>query len=416
MTDQPNVTTSCDTLPSGTLAVEQAQARVLDSIQALRDTETLPLMQAAGRILAEPARAQMQVPPHTNSAMDGYALRHADSGASLHVIGTAFAGHPFTGTVQAGECVRIMTGAVLPAGADSVVMQENVQRDGDTIRLSGTLKRGENVRYAGEDSQPGDILLEAGRKLNAADLGMLASQGISTVTVWRRVRVAFCSTGDELTPLGMPLQPGQIYDSNRYTLHAMLQTLDVDMIDMGIIRDTPQAVEQAFQQATLTADVLITSGGVSVGEADYVSDTLQRLGQVNFWKIAFKPGKPLAFGTLGDCLFFGLPGNPVSVMVTFLLFVRPAILTLRGESVPLIPEYPAICDTPLKKAPGRKDYQRGIAERDSTGQWHVRTTGNQGSHVLRSMSQANCFIVLPLEWGNVAAGTSVTIIPFEGLM
>ncbi|SDZ94001.1 molybdopterin molybdochelatase [Thiothrix caldifontis] len=416
MTDQPNVTTSCDTLPSGTLAVEQAQARVLDSIQALRDTETLPLMQAAGRILAEPARAQMQVPPHTNSAMDGYALRHADSGASLHVIGTAFAGHPFTGTVQAGECVRIMTGAVLPAGADSVVMQENVQRDGDTIRLSGTLKRGENVRYAGEDSQPGDILLEAGRKLNAADLGMLASQGISTVTVWRRVRVAFCSTGDELTPLGMPLQPGQIYDSNRYTLHAMLQTLDVDMIDMGIIRDTPQAVEQAFQQATLTADVLITSGGVSVGEADYVSDTLQRLGQVNFWKIAFKPGKPLAFGTLGDCLFFGLPGNPVSVMVTFLLFVRPAILTLRGESVPLVPEYPAICDTPLKKAPGRKDYQRGIAERDSTGQWHVRTTGNQGSHVLRSMSQANCFIVLPLEWGNVAAGTSVTIIPFEGLM
>jgi molybdopterin molybdotransferase len=363
-------------------------------------------------------QAQLLVPPHNNSAMDGYAIRHADLAAhpTLRVVGSAFAGHPFEGTLQAGECVRIMTGAVVPTDVDSVAMQEKVQRDGDTIQLTGTLKHGENVRYAGEDSRPGDTLLEAGRKLNAADIGLLASQGIGTVTVLRRLRVAFCSTGDELKGIGETLQPGDIYDSNRYTLNALLQKLDVGIIDMGVVRDTPEAVETAFTQAKLTADVFITSGGVSVGEADYVTATLTRLGQVNFWKVAFKPGKPLAAGTLGDCLFFGLPGNPVSVMVTFLLFVRPAILKRAGEALPLVPEYTAICDTPLKKSPGRKDYQRGICQRDSAGQWRVSSTGNQGSHVLRSMSQANCFIVLPLEWGKVEAGTAVTIIPFDGLM
>lgn len=411
-------TISCDTMPQGTLSVEQAQARILESIKPLKDAEDVELLQAAGRILAGPVHAQMNVPPHTNSAMDGYALRHADlvDGVVLKVVGSAFAGRPFTGVVQAGECVRIMTGAVLPAGADTIVMQENVQRDGDAIRLSGTFKQGENVRHAGEDSKVGDLLLPAGHKLNAADIGLLASQGIAKVAVIRRLRVAFCSTGDELKIPGDTLQPGDIYDSNRYILHTLLQKLDVEMFNLGVVRDTRESVEMAFRHARDMADVFITSGGVSVGEADYVSDTLQRMGQVNFWKIAFKPGKPLAFGTLGDCLFFGLPGNPVSVMATFLLFVRPAILALCGETLPLVPEYTAICDTPLKKAPGRKDYQRGICERDGSGQWRVRSTGNQGSHVLRSMSQANCFIVLPLEWGNVEAGTPVTIIPFEGLM
>ena len=418
MTDTKLAPVSCDTLPPGTLSVEQAQTRIFDSISRIEASERVSLWQAQGRILAQVVTAPLDVPPHRNSAMDGYALRHADiaAGLPLKVIGTAFAGRPFNGAVQPGECVRIMTGAVVPEGTDSVVMQEHVQRTGDSIQISGTLKAGENVRHPGEDMRCGDAVLVNGRKLNAADLGLLASLGIGEVDVLRRPRVAFCSTGDELKSIGETLQPGDIYDSNRYTLYGLLQKLDVEIIDLGTVRDTPEAVEHAFQQAMQRADVLITSGGVSVGEADYVAATLQRLGQVNFWKIAMKPGKPLAVGTLGNTLFFGLPGNPVAVMATFLLFVRPAILLMRSETLPRTPEYSAICDTPLKKVPGRKDYQRGICQQDANGQWHVSSTGGQGSHQLRSMSQANCFIALPLESGNCAAGCNVTIIPFDGLL
>ncbi|WP_308873016.1 molybdopterin molybdotransferase MoeA [Thiothrix subterranea] len=384
----------------------------------MQASESVTLWQAQGRILAETVCAPLDVPPHRNSAMDGYALRYADlaSEKPLHLVGASFAGRPFAGEVQPGECVRIMTGAVVPDGTDSVVMQENVQRDGDHIRITSSLMHGENVRHPGEDMRTGDTVLDAGRKLNAADLGLLASLGISDAKVLRRPRVAFCSTGDELKSIGEPLQPGDIYDSNRYTLYGLLQNLDVEIIDLGVVRDTPEAVEHAFQQAMQQADVFITSGGASVGEADYVTSTLERLGQVNFWKIAMKPGKPLAFGTLGECVFFGLPGNPVSVMATFMLFVRPAILRLRGESLPTVPEYTALCTTPLKKVPGRTDYQRGICERDAQGQWQVRSTGGQGSHILRSMSQANCFIALPREMGNLEAGATVTIIPFEGFL
>ncbi|MEB4590168.1 gephyrin-like molybdotransferase Glp [Candidatus Thiothrix sp. Deng01] len=409
---------SCDAPAAGVLTQEQAQERILAAISPLQACERVGLRQASGRILAHGLTARIAVPPHRNSAMDGYALRHADlaSGQMLRVIGSSFAGHPFSGTVQAGECVRIMTGAVAPEGADSVVMQENVQRDGDSIRVLSKVKPGEHIRHPGEDLQPGDAMLAAGRKLNAADLGLLASQGFSEVDVIRRPRVAFCSTGDELKGIGETLQTGEIYDSNRYTLYGMLQQLDVDIIDMGVARDTPAAVEHTFRQASQMADIFITSGGVSVGEADFVTATLRQLGQVDFWKIAIKPGKPLAFGTLGNCCFFGLPGNPVSVMATFILFVRPAILRMRGESLPVTPEFPAICETPLKKAPGRKDFQRGVCERDANGQWRVRSTGGQGSHILRSMSQANCFIALPQEWGNVEAGATVPIIPFAGLL
>lgn len=415
-----NLTNSAatDAMPNPHISVEQAQIRILENITPLQTTEQVKLWDAQGRILAQKITAPLDVPPHRNSAMDGYALRHADiaAGLPLKVIGTAFAGRPFSGTVQPGECVRIMTGAVVPDGADSVVMQENVQREADFIRISQPLTLGENVRYPGEDMRQGDKILDVGHKLNAADLGLLASLGIGEVTVLRRPRVAFCSTGDELKNIGETLQPGDIYDSNRYILHGLLQKLDVEIIDLGVVRDDPLAVEAAFTQALQQADLFITSGGVSVGEADYVTETLRRLGQVNFWKIAMKPGKPLTFGQLDKTIFFGLPGNPVSAMATFLLFVRPAILRLRGENIPLVPEYPAICDTPLKKVPGRKDYQRGICTRDSNGQWRVRSTGGQGSHQLRSMSQANCFIALPLEWGNVEAGTTVTIIPFDGLL
>lgn len=412
------MTHTCDLLPPGILSVEQAQTHILGSVTGLQASEAVTLWQAQGRILAQTVCAPLDVPPHRNSAMDGYALRHADlaSDKPLQVVGASFAGRPFAGDVQPGECVRIMTGAVVPDGADSVVMQENVQRDGNSIRITSSLTCGENVRHPGEDMRTGDTVLDAGRKLNAADLGLLASLGISDVRVLRRPRVAFCSTGDELKSIGETLQPGDIYDSNRYTLYGLLQNLDVEIIDLGVVRDTPEAVEYAFQQAMQQADVFITSGGASVGEADYVTSTLERLGQVNFWKIAMKPGKPLAFGTLGECVFFGLPGNPVSVMVTFMLFVRPAILRLRGESLPTVPEYTALCTTPLKKVPGRTDYQRGICERDAHGQWQVRSTGGQGSHILRSMSQANCFIALPREAGNLEAGAAVTIIPFEGFL
>jgi molybdopterin molybdotransferase len=418
--NQPTATEiTCDTLPTSTLTVEQAQNRILATIQPLNVSELVGLMQATGRILGTAISANLDVPPYTNSAMDGYALRYADVATHTHlsVIGTALAGHPFTGTVQAGECVRVMTGAMLPTGADTVVMQENVTRQTDQIQIIGKLKQADNVRYTAEDIRAGSQLLPAGRPLNAADIGLLASQGIAEVAVLRKPKVAFCSTGDELQGLGQALQAGQIYDSNRYTLNALLQALDVEIIDLGVVRDKPAAVAQVFQQASEIADVFITSGGVSVGEADYVTDTLKRMGEVNFWKIAFKPGKPLTFGKLNEtCWFLGLPGNPVSVMVTFLLFARPAILKLRGETAPLLPEYQAICTSKLKKSPGRKDYQRGICQQDSQGQWTVQTTGNQGSHVLTSMSQANCFIVLPLESGSVEAGSTVTIIPFSEVM
>lgn len=414
---QPAV--SCDTPSPGTLTIEQAQAHILGAITALQETRLVSLWDAQGRILGQTVNAPLDVPPHRNSAMDGYAVRHADlaDGQTLQVIGSSFAGHPFAGKMQAGECVRIMTGAVVPEGADTVVMQENVHRKDDSIQVvSGVPRAGANVRHPGEDMHAGDTVLEPGHKLNAADLGLLASLGIGTVEVLRRPRVAFCSTGDELRGVGETLEVGQIYDSNRYTLFGLLQKLDVDIINLGVVRDTPEAVEGAFRQALEQADVFITTGGVSVGEADYVTDTLRRLGEVNFWKIAMKPGKPLAFGKLGDCFFFGLPGNPVSVMATFLLAARPAILKLRGEALPLTPEYTAICETSLKKSPGRKDFQRGICQRDASGQWRVSTTGGQGSHILRSMSKANCFIALPLEWGNVEAGSAVTIMPFEGLL
>lgn len=411
-------TAATDAMPNSPISVEQAQTYILANVTPLQTSEQVKLWDAQGRILAQTITAPLDVPPHRNAAMDGYALRHTDIAARLplKVIGTAFAGRPFNGAVQPGECIRIMTGAVVPQGADSVVMQENVQRETDAIRISQPLTLGENVRHPGEDMHQGDVILDVGHKLNAADLGLLASLGIGEATVLRRPRVAFCSTGDELKSIGEALQPGDIYDSNRYVLYGLLQKLDVEIIDLGVVRDNPMAVEAAFTQALQQADLFITSGGVSVGEADYVTETLRHLGQVNFWKVAMKPGKPLTFGQLGKTVFFGLPGNPVSVMATFLLFVRPAILRLRGESIPVVPEHPAICDTPLKKVAGRKDYQRGICTRDSNGQWRVCSTGGQGSHQLRSMSQANCFIALPLEWGNVDAGTTVTIIPFDGLL
>ncbi|HPY40005.1 MAG TPA: molybdopterin molybdotransferase MoeA [Thiolinea sp.] len=407
---------SCDVLPASILTVEQAQERILSSVQAITATESVSLLAGCSRILATDVYAGFDVPPHRNSSMDGYAFAQASltKATSLKQVGIAWAGRPYLDQVELGKCVRIMTGACLPEGTDTVVMQENTRQQALQITLQTPTQLGENVRYPGDDFKQGELLLEAGRKLTAADLGLLASLGLTQVQVLRKPKIAICSTGDELRPLGSTLQAGDIYDTNRYTLHALLQALNVEVLDLGIIPDQPAAIEQAFLHASQQADVLITTGGVSVGDADFVTSTLQKLGEVNIWKIAMKPGKPLAQGKLGECLFFGLPGNPVSTMATFLIFVRPAILKLAGANTAQPITQLATTLTDLKKTPGRKDYQRGIYTLTSNG-LQVRSTGKQDSHLLRSMSQANCFIVLEREWGDMAAGSQVSILPFDQL-
>lgn len=384
------------------------------------DTEYIPLPGALGRILRTDVIAPCDIPRHPNSAMDGYAVIARDFDAnhemSMKIVGASFAGHPFEGTIKPGECARIMTGAIIPAGADSVVMQEQVQASDGEIRFQGTLEVGNNVRAAGEDLRAGARILDQGKTLGAADIGLMASLGIAEVEVSRRPKVAFFSTGDELRTVEQTLLPGQQYDSNRYTIRAMLERIGAEAIDLGIVEDQPQAVENAFQAASSRADVVITSGGVSVGEADYVKQTLEKIGRVDFWKIAIKPGKPLAFGHLDDALFFGLPGNPVSAMVTFLLVARPALLKMMGASKIEPLKLRATTTTPLTKQPGRAEFQRGIFTSHEDGSVTVASTGPQGSGILSSMSQANCFINLSLDSANVAAGESVEIWPLWDLM
>jgi molybdopterin molybdotransferase len=315
--------------------------------------------------------------------------------------------------------VRIFTGAVMPPGADTVVMQERATEVQGGVRIAAGAvgKAGQNRRFAGEDLKRGAVVFAAGQPVHPAELGMIASLGINEVAVYRRLRVAFFSTGDELVSIGTPLREGQIYDSNRYTIHGMLTRLGCDAIDMGVVPDVPEALEHAFAAAAASADVVITSGGVSVGEADYVKQLLDRLGEVVFWKIAMKPGRPLAYGRIGGAHFFGLPGNPVSVMVTFYQFVREALCILQGQrNVAPVPAFRATLASPIRKAPGRTEFQRGVLAPDAAGAWTVRTTGDQGSGILSSMSQANCFIVLPADCGNVAAGESVEVQPLAGLV
>lgn len=402
------------------LSVAQALDYIRASLKPVPGFEQRALRDGLGRVLATDISSPLDVPPHANSAMDGYALRAADlprdGETALQLIGTALAGHPYSGHVGAGQCVRIMTGAKLPAGADTVVMQEDVRREGETIYVGSDHRQGAHVRQPGEDIATGQIVLSAGRQLTPADLGLLASLGVAEVKVMRRLRVAFFSTGDELRSLGETLEEGQIYDSNRYTLYGMLQRLGVEIIDMGVIRDRREDIAAAFRQGAAAADVLLTSGGVSVGDADYVKETLETLGKVSFWKIAMKPGKPLAFGLLGNTVFFGLPGNPVSSMATFYQIVQPALYQLMGQTAqqPLRLRVP--CVTQLKKSPGRADYQRGILQYDAAGQLTVRSSGPQGSHVLSSMSRANCFIILPAESGDVETGNLVEVQPFAGLI
>lgn len=409
----------------GALPVGKAQEFIARFVPRVTAVERVALRAALGRVLAQDIVSPIDVPAHDNSAMDGYALRGgdllADGPTRLRIAGTGLAGQQFDGQAGAGQCVRIMTGAVMPAGLDTVVPQEFVGVEGDEIIVPpGAVRPGDNRRLRGEDLGRGRPALSAGKLLRPADLGLIASLGQGEVPVWRRLRVAFFSTGDELRSIGEPLDPGCVYDSNRYTLYGMLQRLGVELLDLGVVRDEPQALEAAFRCAAESADAIITSGGVSVGEADFTKQMMARLGEVAFWRIAMRPGRPMAFGRIRsgahEAVLFGLPGNPVAVMVTFYAFVREALLTMSGATCAPLPLLRARSAAPLRKKPGRTEYQRGIVTRSADGEWEVRITGSQGSGILRSMSEANGLVVLHHDQGSVAAGDWVDVIPFDGLV
>lgn len=397
------------------MSVTHARQFIKQFLSPVHEAETLPVRESLGRVLAEDIVSPSNVPNHNNSAMDGFAFKFSANLKTLKIIGTAFAGQPFMDNLNAGECVKIMTGAVIPAGADTVVMQERIAIKSDRITLLEETKQGANVRLAGEDLRIGQTVLSKGHIMKPADLGLVASLGIAEVPVYRKLKVAFFSTGDELVGVGNPLQEGQVYDSNRYTLYGMLSRLGAQISDLGNVPDDPSQLEETLLQAAQNNDVVITSGGVSVGEADYMKALLARHGQVLFWKMNMKPGRPLAYGKIAGAHYFGLPGNPVATMVTFYQFVREALLMLQGATAKPLPMLMVECTEPIKKATGRTEFQRGVLY-DDAGVWKVKPTGNQGSGILSSMSAANCFIVLDEATGNCAAGELVKVQVLEGLI
>jgi molybdopterin molybdotransferase len=404
------------------LPVAKANEVIRGFVKPVAGIEKLPVRAALGRVLAKDIVSPIDVPSHDNSAMDGYAVRSRDLIAgevTLIEIGTAYAGKTFAGEVRSGECVRVMTGAVMPAGTDTVVIQEAVTAEGRRIAIPPGQEAGQNRRLAGEDLRKGKPALYAGRMLRPADIGLIASLGIGEVSVRRKLKVAFFSTGDELVSVGKKLKAGEVYDSNRYTLWGMLQRLGCEVIDLGVVHDDPKKLEAAFRRAAAGADAVVTSGGVSVGEADFTKQMMAKLGEVVFWKIAMRPGRPMAFGRVrarGKSAFlFGLPGNPVAVMVTFYHFVRGALLTMMGRSDTDLPLLRVKAGTAMRKKPGRTEYQRGILELKDK-EWSVRLTGAQGSGILRSMSEANCFVVLGHEQGSVNAGDYVEVMVMDGLV
>jgi molybdopterin molybdotransferase len=386
----------------------------------VHDSESVDIFAALGRVTAQDVISPLNVPPHDNSAMDGFAfdgaqLRDAQS-LSLKVVGTALAGKAWAGTVKAGECLKIMTGAIMPEGLNTVVPQELCQiTASETIEITASLlKSGDNRRLCGEDIMQGHAALLKGALITPAAAGLLASLGVPNVLVVRRLRVAYFSTGDEILSLGEAPREGAVYDSNRYTVHGMLQALGCEMIDMGVVKDIPELLEQAFNKAAEQADAIITSGGVSVGEADFTKAMMKKLGDVVFWKIAMRPGRPMAVGRIQkgqrSAVLFGLPGNPVAVMVTFLAFVKPALLKMIGCTAAPLPMLRARTQEVLRKKPGRTEYQRGIVSRNAQGELQVITTGNQGSGVLSSMVQANGLIVLSHQQGTAQLGDWVDVL------
>ncbi|RZJ25495.1 MAG: molybdopterin molybdenumtransferase MoeA [Haliea sp.] len=404
-------------LPAG--AVNDFLARL---VQPVEGTDQVGIFDALGRVLAQDIVSPVSVPPHDNSAMDGYAFDGAQLAAGvalqLEVMGTALAGKAWQGSVGPGQCVKIMTGAIMPAGLDTVVPQEFTQAaaDGRITVPAGLLAPGDNRRYKGEDLQEGIAALQKGERLTPAGCGLVASLGIKTIAVTRKLRVAYFSTGDEILSLGEAPREGAVYDSNRYTVFALLTRLGCEVIDLGVVRDEPVLLEAAFRNAAQQADAIITSGGVSVGEADYTKAMMKQLGDVAFWKIAMRPGRPMAVGRIGNAVLFGLPGNPVAVMVTFLAFVRPALLRMMGSTETAPPLLRAHSMAAIRKKAGRTEYQRGIVTTAADGHPQVQLTGNQGSGVLSSMVQANGLIVLHHAQGNVAAGDEVDVMMFEGAL
>ncbi len=415
------------------LAASSVNAFLADMVPLATQTEALPLMRALGRVLAQDIVSPIDVPPHDNSAMDGYAFDgsalSANKPLQLQIAGSALAGKPFSGQIGAGQCLHIMTGAILPPGLDTVVPQELVKVHKNCIEIAqGILQPGDNRRLRGEDVWCGSVALAKGSVLGPAGLGLLASLGLPTVAVFRKLRVAYFSTGDEILSLGDSPREGAVFDSNRYTVWGMLQRMGIECIDLGVVRDDPDLLERAFLKAAAQADAIVTSGGVSVGEADHTKAMMRQLahsdtpgeGGVAFWRIAMRPGRPMAVGRIGRVPLFGLPGNPVAVMVTFLAFVRPALWQMMGAS----PEDPQVqcpmlqarSSEAIRKKPGRTEYQRAIVSRGADGSLQVRTTGQQGSGVLSSMVQANGLMVLPHGQGNIAEGDVVEVMMFAGVL
>ncbi len=407
----------CCSVP-GLVPLESAMAQLFEMVKSQQQEQTVNLEDALGRILAQDQISTLDIPPKDNSAMDGFALKFSQgaTGQKLNMVAKVFAGHPLTQIINNGECVRIMTGGQIPEGCDAVIMQENTSAEANIITINQTVQLGENIRSQGEDIKAGQSVLKAGRRLTSADIGLLASLGKQQICVYKKITAALISTGDELKKPGQELAAGQFYESNAFTVSAVLKRLDVEVIDFGIVPDDLAQLTDVFTQADQQADVVITSGGVSVGEADYTKIVLEKLGKIDFWKLAIKPGKPFAFGHLPNSYFFGLPGNPVSAMVTLHQLAVPLLRKIAGETAKLPLRLNAVTTQKIRKRPGRTDFQRGVYEVDATGQLKVSLNGAQGSGILSSMSGANCYIILQQERATVEVGEQVTIEPFDELL